>query len=129
MGRIKRDLSYVKPFCFYCDKVFANEIVLHQHQKAIHFRCPRCKSKFPTAQNLLVHFSKKHKSTLERIPQALRERQSVEVNIFGMNGVPDDFIYMRSLKKGKEYWLKVFNEKEQKRKNKLIEEIQNDQTV
>ena len=29
MGRKKRDLSYLKPFCYYCDKEFNNEIVLH----------------------------------------------------------------------------------------------------
>lgn len=29
MGRKKRDLSYLKPFCYYCDKTFDNEITLH----------------------------------------------------------------------------------------------------
>jgi hypothetical protein len=31
MGRKKRNFSYMDPFCYYCDKVFPNEIVLNQH--------------------------------------------------------------------------------------------------
>ena len=55
MGRKKRDLSYLKPFCYYCDKVFNNEIILHQHQKAKHFTCTYCKKKFSTATSLHGH--------------------------------------------------------------------------
>lgn len=66
MGRKKRDYSYVKPFCFFCDKTFDNEIVLHQHQKSKHFSCPECKKKFPTTLNLSAHITKTHQKTLSK---------------------------------------------------------------
>jgi hypothetical protein len=38
MGRKKRTrASIVKPFCYYCDRVFEDEFTLIQHQKARHF--------------------------------------------------------------------------------------------
>lgn len=55
MGRKKWSLEYVKPFCFYCDKIFPNEIVLHQHQKSVHFKCKKCQKKFPSTENLTLH--------------------------------------------------------------------------
>ena len=61
MGRKKRDLSYLKPFCYYCDKVFENDIVLHQHQKAKHFTCTHCKKKFSTAISMHTHITQVHK--------------------------------------------------------------------
>ena len=66
MGRKKRALNYVKPFCYYCDKVYNNEITLHQHQKSIHFTCPICNKKFPTSHNLVSHHQREHKVPLEK---------------------------------------------------------------
>ena len=37
MGRKKRILNVLKPFCFYCDKEFENTNMLLQHQKKRHF--------------------------------------------------------------------------------------------
>ncbi len=66
MGRIKRKYEYLYPFCYYCDKVFPNEIVLHMHQKAKHFTCNNCKKKFSTASSLQTHASTVHKETLTK---------------------------------------------------------------
>ena len=78
MGRIKWSLDYVKPFCFYCDKVFPNEIVLHQHQKSVHFKCKKCNKKFPSTDNLINHCYKQHdKFVVDKIPWALPEREGV----------------------------------------------------
>ena len=66
MGRKKRELSYLKPFCYYCDKVCNDEIVLHQHQKAKHFSCQTCKKKFSTASSMGSHMSQVHKENLEK---------------------------------------------------------------
>lgn len=104
MGRKKRDLSYVKPFCFFCDKTFDNEIVLHQHQKSKHFTCPEqgCRKKFPTTLNLCTHVTKGHRGgTLLKVPNAIEGRDSVDNNIFGMTGVPKHVIQERTLIKGK----------------------------
>ena len=76
MGRKKRSLDYVKPFCFYCDKAFNNEIMLHQHQKSVHFTCPRCKKKFPTSQNLKVHYHQEHKVGLEKFTNKSAQRDA-----------------------------------------------------
>lgn len=66
MGRKKRDLSYLKPFCYFCDKVFNDEIVLHQHQKAKHFTCMTCRKKFSTASSMVGHKSQVHKENVAR---------------------------------------------------------------
>ena len=66
MGRKKRDLSYLKPFCYYCDKVFADEIVLHQHQKAKHFTCMICRKKFSTANSMVGHKAQVHKENIAK---------------------------------------------------------------
>ena len=60
MGRRKRKLDYVKPFCYFCERVFDNEITLHQHQKNKHFNCTVCSKKFPTTSNLVAHIGSAH---------------------------------------------------------------------
>lgn len=123
MGRKKRNLDYVKPFCFYCDRVFTNEIVLHQHQKAIHFTCPRCYKKFPSTHNLTTHVHRNHqKYKLDKVPNSLRERENPSLNIFGMTGVPNNFIETRMFVKGKEYWKHLLEQRKGERE-KEAEEI------
>jgi len=108
MGRRKRDLSYVKPFCYFCDKTFENEIVLHQHQKSKHFMCSICKKKFPTTLNLSSHIMKDHHTKLSkysipnlRIPNAIEGRDSPDNNIFGMTGVPKAIVQERTFLGGR----------------------------
>jgi hypothetical protein len=66
MGRKKRTVIALKPFCYYCDKEFNNEIVLHQHQKARHFNCHHCRKRFSTAPALDTHILQVHKEKLSR---------------------------------------------------------------
>lgn len=66
MGRKNRDLSYLKPFCFYCDKTFKNEVYLHQHQKAKHFTCQRCAKKFSSCDSLKNHADSAHHEVLTK---------------------------------------------------------------
>lgn len=66
MGRKKRDLSYLKPFCYYCNKIFNNEIILHQHQKAKHFTCQNCHKKFSTASSMCTHINSVHKEQITK---------------------------------------------------------------
>ena len=60
------------------------------------------------------------------MPNALPERDNTKLNIFGMNGIPEEFIYVRAFEKAKEYWSNVIKEKDQERKEKLAEELKYD---
>ncbi|KAL4442340.1 hypothetical protein ABPG74_005681 [Tetrahymena malaccensis] len=116
MGRKKRDLSHLLPFCYYCDKTFENEIILHQHQKARHFTCEKCQKKFSTADLIKSHLHQSHNENLQKVPNSLSDRSSIELKIFGMQGVPRPFIEERQKSKAKEYWDKIISEKNQKLK-------------
>ncbi|KAK9791847.1 hypothetical protein WJX73_001877 [Symbiochloris irregularis] len=89
MVRKKKKREEQKIFCFFCDRIFADEPTLIQHQKAKHFKCPTCHKKLSTAQGLSVHCVQVHKVTLETIPFAKPGRDSMELEIFGMAGVPE----------------------------------------
>lgn len=89
MGRKKRKKG-PKPFCYYCNRNFDNEKVLIQHQKAKHFKCPNCHKKMVTAFALMNHMFQVHKESLKKVPNAKPDRDSVDLNIYGMQGVPED---------------------------------------
>jgi len=107
MGRKKREYTYLKPFCYFCDKAFNNELVLHQHMKAKHFRCPNCNKKFSTASSMCSHSAQVHKQTVSKVQNAIPGRDSVELNIFGMQGVPRHFVEERILAGAAKYWENV----------------------
>lgn len=88
MGRKKRDLSCLRPFCFYCDKAFKNEVILHHHQKAKHFSCPKCPKKFSSIDSMVQHCKNQHSETIEKVPNAMAGRDHPGLKIFGMQGVP-----------------------------------------
>ena len=92
MGRKKRHLVTLKPFCYYCDKEFNNELILHQHQKARHFNCTACKKRFSTAPALDTHVLQVHKKKLDRVPNAKAGRDTFDISIYGMDGVPIELI-------------------------------------
>jgi hypothetical protein len=79
-------------WCFYCNREFDNESVLILHQKAKHFKCDICHKKLMTAGGLVVHMIQVHKETVSEIPNALPDRKSVEFEVYGMAGIPDDFL-------------------------------------
>lgn len=92
MGRKKRTIVALKPFCYYCDKEFNNEIILHQHQKARHFNCTKCRKRFSTAPALDTHALQVHKSKLNEVPNAIAGRNMYDISIYGMDGVPIELI-------------------------------------
>ncbi|KAL8436235.1 hypothetical protein Efla_003765 [Eimeria flavescens] len=92
MGRKKKRGSRVKPFCYYCDRGFDDEKVLIQHQKAKHFKCSICCRKLDTATGLAVHLLQVHKEQLASVPNALSGRDSVDVIVHGMDGIPAEII-------------------------------------
>ncbi|KAE9029078.1 hypothetical protein PR003_g543 [Phytophthora rubi] len=76
-------------FCYYCDRNFDDEKVLILHQKARHFKCPTCYKKLSTVSGMLIHTQQVHKESLKSIPNAKPGKESVDVEVYGMEGVPD----------------------------------------
>eukprot|EP00242_Pyramimonas_sp_CCMP2087_P009517 CAMPEP_0198218806 /NCGR_PEP_ID=MMETSP1445-20131203/71243_1 /TAXON_ID=36898 /ORGANISM="Pyramimonas sp., Strain CCMP2087" /LENGTH=93 /DNA_ID=CAMNT_0043896011 /DNA_START=196 /DNA_END=473 /DNA_ORIENTATION=+ len=89
MGK-KKKKEIVKPWCYYCDRVFDDEKILIQHQKAKHFKCSLCGKKLSTAGGLVIHGYQVHKETIDKVPFAKPGRESTDVNVFGMYGIPED---------------------------------------
>ena len=56
------------------------------------------------------------------------ERASPEMKIFGMTGLPVDFIEMDSYNKGKEYWTRVLRNEKIKKNRKNVKN-QNEEKV
>ena len=98
MGRKNKcKVKFLKPFCYYCDRDFDDEFVLHQHQKARHFSCHACHKKFSTAASMATHVLQVHKEQVSKVPNAKAGRDAIELDIFGMEGVPAMLIEQRAL--------------------------------
>lgn len=95
MGRKNRYVVYIKPFCYYCDKEFNNESILHQHQKSKHFNCKACHKRFSTAPAIENHVIQVHKESLEFVSNAKKGRDRFELSVYGMDGVPMELINMK----------------------------------
>jgi len=87
MGKKKKTM---KPFCWYCERTFDDEKILIQHQKAKHFKCNVCHKKLTTAGGMAIHVYQVHKQTLTAVPNALPSKDSLQYEILGMDGIPDD---------------------------------------
>ena len=120
MGRKKGHIVTLKPFCYYCDKEFNNELILHQHQKARHFNCVKCHKRFSTAPALDTHEFQVHKKTLDRVPNAKAGRDSFEISIYGMDGVPLELINYKLAEKVEQKKRKLIQQ------HKLISNDEND---
>merc|ERR1711977_451980 len=79
-----------RPWCYYCERDFDDLKILISHQKAKHFKCERCGCRLNTAGGLSVHMNQVHKENLTSVDNSLPNRQGLEVEIFGMEGIPDD---------------------------------------
>lgn len=91
MGK-KKKKAPPKVWCFYCDREFDDEKILIQHQKAKHFKCTVCHKKLSTAGGLVIHVLQVHKQTITKVPNAKPQRESTELEIFGMEGIPADIL-------------------------------------
>lgn len=60
------------------------------HQKAKHYKCSACNRRLNTAGGLAVHLQQVHKEELHQVDNALPSREEPNVEIFGMEGIPDD---------------------------------------
>lgn len=84
-----------KPWCYYCDRSFENEQVLHTHQRAKHFTCPHCPRKFALAVSLSMHMFQTHNDPLNAVPNSLPDRSNPKLPISGMNGIPIEVVIDR----------------------------------
>ncbi|RWS08384.1 BUB3-interacting and GLEBS motif-containing protein ZNF207-like protein [Dinothrombium tinctorium] len=101
MGRKKKKPS--KPWCWYCNREFDDEKILIQHQKAKHFKCHICHKKLYTGPGLAIHCMQVHKETIDKIPNALPNRNSVDIEIYGMEGIPENDIREHERQRGSDY--------------------------
>ncbi|XP_031392445.1 protein SUPPRESSOR OF FRI 4 isoform X1 [Punica granatum] len=91
MGKKKKRASS-KVWCYYCDREFDDEKILVQHQKAKHFKCHACHKKLSTASGMAIHVLQVHKESVTKVPNAKPGRDSTEIEIYGMQGIPPDVL-------------------------------------
>ncbi|KAL6971868.1 Protein SUPPRESSOR OF FRI 4 [Sarracenia purpurea var. burkii] len=91
MGKKKKRASS-KVWCYYCDREFDDEKILVQHQKAKHFKCHVCHKKLSTAGGMVIHVLQVHKETVTKVPNAKPGRESTDIEIYGMQGIPPDVL-------------------------------------
>lgn len=113
MGKKKKKQEEVaetapKPFCYYCDKEFADERVLICHQLDKHFRCQECKAeakggpfahkkgRCETLAGLQIHMFKAHKMQITEVPNAIPGRTDLAVEVYGCRGIPEDLLRERN---------------------------------
>ncbi|KAK2963231.1 putative Protein SUPPRESSOR OF FRI 4 [Blattamonas nauphoetae] len=92
MGRSKKTKILKKPWCWYCDRVFSDMKVLVDHQKAKHFRCTHCPKRFNSVPALVLHERDIHKCTMTRVLNANPGTDRIDLEIYGMEGVPEEDI-------------------------------------
>lgn len=110
MGRKKRGVEVLSPFCYYCDKEFENANILLQHQKNRHFACRSCNRKFSTAASLATHLNSVHQAVLQKVPNSMAIRDKVDIQIYGMEGVPAEVIEERLRLKVKKKMIQIGNQ-------------------
>ncbi|CAF2229579.1 protein SUPPRESSOR OF FRI 4-like isoform X1 [Brassica napus] len=87
MGK-KKKRATEKVWCYYCDREFEDEKILVQHQKAKHFKCHACHKKLSSATGMVIHVLQVHKETVTKVPNAKDGRDSTDIEIYGMQGIP-----------------------------------------
>ncbi|XP_011096840.1 protein SUPPRESSOR OF FRI 4 isoform X1 [Sesamum indicum] len=92
MGKKKKRGAVDKVWCYYCDREFEDEKILVQHQKAKHFKCHVCHKKLSTAGGMAIHVLQVHKEQVSKVPNAKPGRESTEIEIYGMQGIPPDIL-------------------------------------
>ncbi|UZJ52605.1 hypothetical protein CBS101457_001925 [Exobasidium rhododendri] len=85
----KKKEPRLEAWCWYCDRDFEDDKVLLNHQKAKHYRCPYCPRRLNTAGGLTVHLHQVHKAEPTKIENALPGRETFDIEIYGMVGIPE----------------------------------------
>lgn len=117
MGRKKKKTS--KPWCWYCNREFEDEKILLQHQKAKHFKCHICHKKLYTGPGLQIHCMQVHKESIDKVPNAIKGRDDISLEICGMENIPEEDLVEHEKQKsqlsgqGKEEYLESDSEDSQ----------------
>lgn len=64
MGKKKKKAEELKPWCYFCDRIFDNEQTLIQHQMNKHFKCPTCHKRMSSCKSLGVHSYQVHRVSI-----------------------------------------------------------------
>ncbi|KAK4554185.1 hypothetical protein LTR86_008712 [Recurvomyces mirabilis] len=111
MGKAKRkheDIQEVldRPWCYYCERDFNDLVILMSHQKSRHFKCYVCNRRLNTIGGLSVHMSQVHKEKIDTVENALDNRKDINVEIFGMEGIPEEIMYAHKQRLTEAYFRK-----------------------
>lgn len=82
-------------WCYYCEKDFVDLLQLVDHQRKMHFHCPHCNRRLNSANGLVVHVANVHKETVDKVanvPRELSGRESTKVEVFAMEGIPEELL-------------------------------------
>nr|KAI8766689.1 BUB3-interacting and GLEBS motif-containing protein ZNF207-like isoform X1 [Biomphalaria glabrata] len=85
----------------YCNREFDDEKILIQHQKAKHFKCHICYKKLYTGPGLAIHCMQVHKEKIDKVPNSLPGRNNTEIEIYGMEGIPEEDVKAHEKNKNK----------------------------
>ncbi len=83
-------LTLYPSFDTYCNREFEDEKILLQHQKAKHFKCHICHKKLYTGPGLQIHCMQVHKENIERVPNSIKGRDNISLEICGMDNIPEE---------------------------------------
>ena len=101
MGRKKKSVSkqvdVFRPFCYFCEKEYPDELRLILHQRAVHFKCPYCNRKLENMAGLVSHALDVHAETLIAVPHALETRRDISTAVVGMSCVPPELIAAKAV--------------------------------
>lgn len=61
------------------------------HQREKHLRCPTCKKRMLSVSSLVIHSDQMHNVTVTSVPNANQDRTSVDVDVLGMKGIPEEY--------------------------------------
>ncbi|GAB7347387.1 hypothetical protein MBLNU459_g4316t1 [Dothideomycetes sp. NU459] len=109
MGKKKRQHPEIeeilaRPWCYYCERDFDDLKILISHQKAKHYKCDKCGRRLNTAGGLSVHLTQVHKDTLTIVDNALPNRSAPDIEVFGMEGIPDDILAQHNARVSQEFF-------------------------
>ncbi|EPZ31804.1 Zinc finger, C2H2 domain-containing protein [Rozella allomycis CSF55] len=91
----KKKKGKMRPFCWYCDRDFDDEKVLIQHQKAKHFKCHVCHKKLNSITGMAIHVAQVHKESIDKVPNSIKGRESIEIEVHGMENIPPEELARR----------------------------------
>lgn len=80
MVRKKKRQDNNKLECWYCQRQFDDEHTMVTHMRAKHFKCATCKKKLNTANGLKIHLFSVHNQSLQRVPNAIAGRDSIDAD-------------------------------------------------